>query len=50
VPTPWLDNKHTVFGRVETGKDTVTSIESVPVDKFDKPKNEEIRIVNIDIM
>ncbi|RHY58869.1 hypothetical protein DYB38_002372, partial [Aphanomyces astaci] len=49
VPTPWLDNKHTVFGRVETGKDTVAAIEGVRVDRFDKPF-EDIRIVNVDIM
>ncbi|KDO22744.1 hypothetical protein SPRG_12171 [Saprolegnia parasitica CBS 223.65] len=49
VPTPWLDNKHTVFGRVETGKDTVTTIENVSTDRFDKPE-EDIYIVNIDIM
>ncbi|OWZ21210.1 Peptidylprolyl isomerase domain and WD repeat-containing protein 1 [Phytophthora megakarya] len=48
VPTPWLDNKHTVFGRVENGKDTVSSIESVRVDKSDKPF-QDIKIINIDI-
>ncbi|GMF16486.1 unnamed protein product [Phytophthora lilii] len=48
VPTPWLDNKHTVFGRVEHGKDTVSSIESARVDKTDKPLN-DIKIINIDI-
>ncbi len=26
VATPWLDNKHTVFGRVETGQEVVDSI------------------------
>ncbi|KAF0696844.1 Aste57867_12424 [Aphanomyces stellatus] len=50
VPTPWLDNKHTVFGRVESGKDTVAAIEAVNVDRFDKPADEEIKIINIDIM
>ncbi|KAK1946870.1 Peptidyl-prolyl cis-trans isomerase CYP71 [Phytophthora citrophthora] len=48
VPTPWLDNKHTVFGRVETGKDTVSNIEGAQVDKSDKPLS-DIKIINIDI-
>ncbi|CAH0482922.1 unnamed protein product [Peronospora belbahrii] len=48
VPTPWLDNKHTVFGRVEHGKDTVSSIENARVDKSDKPLT-DIKIINIDI-
>ena len=26
VPTPWLDNKHTVFGRVEAGQEVVDAI------------------------
>lgn len=49
VPTPWLDNKHTVFGRVEKSMDTVSAIEAVAVDKFDKPLD-DISIINIDIM
>eukprot|EP00750_Incisomonas_marina_P017727 INCI2388.1.p1 GENE.INCI2388.1~~INCI2388.1.p1 ORF type:complete len:685 (-),score=152.56 INCI2388.1:36-2090(-) len=48
VPTPWLDNKHTVFGRVTRGMDIVSLIEKVPVGNLDKPK-EDIKILSIDI-
>lgn len=48
VPTPWLDNKHTVFGRVTRGMDVCTAIENVKVDELDKPFN-EISILSIDI-
>jgi len=27
VPTPWLDNKHTVFGKVEAGQDVIDAIQ-----------------------
>ncbi len=30
---PWLDGKHTVFGRVTAGMDVVASIENTPTDK-----------------
>jgi peptidylprolyl isomerase domain and WD repeat-containing protein 1 len=37
VPCPWLDNKHTVFGRVFKGTDTVITIENQKCDRNDKP-------------
>ncbi|KAF8713087.1 Cyclophilin type peptidyl-prolyl cis-trans isomerase/CLD, partial [Rhizoctonia solani] len=48
VVTPWLDNKHTVFGRVVHGLEVVHAIENVKVNKVDKPF-EDIKIVNVDV-
>ncbi|CAO1638833.1 unnamed protein product [Sympodiomycopsis kandeliae] len=39
VPTPWLDGKHTVFGRVTSGMDVVHRIENTRVDQNDKPRD-----------
>ncbi|EAA34523.1 hypothetical protein GE21DRAFT_1044 [Neurospora crassa] len=46
--TPWLDNKHTIFGRGVQGLDVIHRIENVKTHK-DKPV-EDIKILNIDIM
>ncbi|KAJ3190427.1 hypothetical protein HDU85_000723 [Gaertneriomyces sp. JEL0708] len=48
VPAPWLDNKHTVFGRATGGMDVIQRIESVKVDKSDKPA-EDVRILSVEI-
>ena len=34
---PWLDGKHTVFGRVTAGMETVDSIERLPTGSQDRP-------------
>ena len=37
---PWLDGKHTVFGRVTNGMDVVDEIENVDTDANDKPRDD----------
>lgn len=39
VPTPWLDGKHTVFGKVVDGMDVVHQIENLKTVN-DKPVND----------
>jgi peptidyl-prolyl cis-trans isomerase B (cyclophilin B) len=39
---PWLDGKHTVFGRVTSGMDAVDSIEGTPTGARDKPVDDVV--------
>ena len=43
---PWLDGKHTVFGRVADGMEIVDKIEGGETDQNDKPR-EEARIESV---
>jgi peptidyl-prolyl cis-trans isomerase B (cyclophilin B) len=45
---PWLDGKHTVFGEVTSGMDTIDKIEGLETDARDKPRD-EARIESVDV-
>ena len=45
---PWLDGKHTVFGKVTGGMDVVDKLESLPTDGQDRPR-EDARIDKLEV-
>src|SRR3954447_26729221 len=45
---PWLDGKHTVFGKVTGGMDVVDKLESLPTDGRDRPR-EDARIDTLEV-
>lgn len=46
APTPWLDGKHTIFGRIHSGMKIIQRIGSIATDPQDKPLD-EIRIIGV---
>ena len=42
-PTPWLDGRHTIFGKVKTGMDTVRELEKAGTGGSGRPK-EDLKI------
>ena len=45
---PWLDGKHTVFGKVTSGMEVVDKIQSVDRDSRDKPR-EDVTIDRVEL-
>jgi len=39
---PWLDGKHTVFGQVTSGMETVDAIEGLPTGARDRPNDDAV--------
>ena len=49
APTPWLDGKHTIFGRVKNGMGVVKRMGLVPTDADDRPQT-EVKIVRARVL
>lgn len=49
APTPWLDGKHTIFGRVTRGLGVVRRMGLVRTGKEDRPV-EEVRILKARVL
>ena len=48
VPTPWLDNRHAIFGRTVVGTELIAKITNAPRGANDRPK-QEIQLQRLEI-
>jgi peptidylprolyl isomerase domain and WD repeat-containing protein 1 len=46
IPSPWLNKRHTIFGRAFKGTEVVTEIEGLKTDNFEKPLM-DVRILRV---
>lgn len=49
APTPWLDGKHTIFGRVKAGMGVVRKMGLVKTSSDDKPY-EDVKIIEASVV
>lgn len=49
APTPWLDGKHTIFGRVKSGMRVVQRMGLVKTSSEDRPL-EEVKILKASVV
>lgn len=48
APTQWLDGKHTIFGRIQSGMLVIKRVGLVDTDNNDKP-TEDVKIVKASV-
>lgn len=49
APTPWLDGKHTIFGRVKSGLSVVKRMGLVPTGQEDRPE-EDVKLISAKVV